>query len=89
MRKGTICVAESTYLPWAKVFNKDVKENLADSDAIPNPRFWINGSNPQPHDHHADIVWYSLDKRHNVGNWITELIYIFFLFARVLACDIP
>ena len=25
--------------------NKDVKENLADSDAIPNPRFWINGSN--------------------------------------------
>ena len=44
---------------------------------------------PQPHDHHADIVWYSLDKRHNVGNWITELIYIFILFARVLACDIP
>ena len=36
--------------------NKDVKENLADSDANPNPRFWINGSNPQPHDHHADIV---------------------------------
>ena len=25
--------------------NKDVKENLADSDAIPNPIFWINGSN--------------------------------------------
>ena len=24
---------------------RDVKENLADSDAIPNPRFWINGSN--------------------------------------------
>ena len=25
--------------------NTDVKKNLADSDAIPNPRFWINGSN--------------------------------------------
>jgi len=25
--------------------NKDVTENLADSDAIPNPKFWINGSN--------------------------------------------
>ena len=24
--------------------NKNVKKNLADSDAIPNPRFWINGS---------------------------------------------
>ena len=25
--------------------NKDVKENLTDSDAIPNPIFWINSSN--------------------------------------------